>query len=146
MTVHPLACVLAPKRALKLVFLPPKRAVYHVLTSQGGSLVCFANQEGTLARVLIPRRALYRTFWLPGGHFIARFDSQKGALARVWLPEGHFSARFGSQEGTLARVFQQSGHEAAQRPMSKLMSFFEIGMQFYEFIVENNCLLGVSRG
>ena len=49
--------------------LAPKRAVYHVLTSQGGSLVCFANQEGTLARVfgsqegtlvhiLDPRRAL----------------------------------------------------------------------------------------
>ena len=48
--------------------LAPKRAVYHVLTSQGGSLVCFANQEGTLARfvsqegtlahVLAPRRAL----------------------------------------------------------------------------------------
>ena len=35
-----------------------KRAVYHVLTSQGGSLVCFANQEGTLAHVLVPRRAL----------------------------------------------------------------------------------------
>ena len=32
-------------------FLPPKRAVYHVLTRQGGSLVCFANQEGTLAHV-----------------------------------------------------------------------------------------------
>ena len=29
--------------------LAPKRALYHVLTSQGGSLVCFANQEGTLA-------------------------------------------------------------------------------------------------
>ena len=28
--------------------LAPKRAVYHVLTSQGGSLVCFAKQEGTL--------------------------------------------------------------------------------------------------
>ena len=47
----------------------PKRAVYYVLTSQGGSLVCFANQEGTLAcffgsqegtlaHVLVPRRAL----------------------------------------------------------------------------------------
>ena len=42
-----LACVLAPKRA-----------VYHVLNSQGGSLMCFANQEGTLARVLAPRRPL----------------------------------------------------------------------------------------
>ena len=49
--------------------LGPKRAVYHVLTSQGGSLVCFANQEatlarffgsqeGTLAHILAPRRAL----------------------------------------------------------------------------------------
>ena len=49
--------------------LAPKRAVYHVLTSQGCSLVCFANQEGTLAcffgsqegtlaHVLAPRRAL----------------------------------------------------------------------------------------
>ena len=28
-----------------------KRAVYHVLTCQGCSLVCFANQQGTLARV-----------------------------------------------------------------------------------------------
>ena len=31
------------KRALRRAFLPTKRAVYHVLTSQGGSLVCFAN-------------------------------------------------------------------------------------------------------
>ena len=39
--------------------LAPKRALYHVLTSQGGSLVGFANQEGTLAHVfLAPRRAL----------------------------------------------------------------------------------------
>ena len=30
--------------------LAPKKAVYHVLTSQGGSLVCFADQAGTLAR------------------------------------------------------------------------------------------------
>ena len=28
---------------------PPKRAVYHVLTSHGGNLVGFATQEGTLA-------------------------------------------------------------------------------------------------
>ena len=55
--------------------LAPKRAVYHVLTSQGGSLLCFANQEGTLAHVLAPRRALYRMFWLPGGHFTACFGS-----------------------------------------------------------------------
>ena len=51
--------------------LPPKRTVYLVLTSQGCSLVCFANQERTLARffgsqegilahVLAPRRPLYR--------------------------------------------------------------------------------------
>ena len=46
-----LACVLAPNRAF-----------YHVLTSQGGSLVCFANQEGTLA---------------------CFFGSQAGTLARV---------------------------------------------------------------
>lgn len=39
------------KRALKCAFLPTKRAVYHVLTTQGGSLVCFAYQEGTLARL-----------------------------------------------------------------------------------------------
>ena len=38
--------------------LAPKRALYNVLTNQGGSLVCFANQEGTLAHVLAPRRAL----------------------------------------------------------------------------------------
>ena len=49
--------------------LAPKRAVYHVLTSQGGSLVCFANKEGslthffgskegTLVHALAPRRAL----------------------------------------------------------------------------------------
>ena len=43
--------VLAAKRSLWRTFLPPKRAVYLVLTSQGGSLVCFANQEGTLACV-----------------------------------------------------------------------------------------------
>ena len=42
--------------------LAPKRAVYHVLTSQGGSLVCFANQDGTLARF---------------------FGSQEGTLAHV---------------------------------------------------------------
>ena len=30
--------------------LAPKRAFYHVLTSQRGSLVCFANQKGTSAR------------------------------------------------------------------------------------------------
>ena len=46
-----------------------KRALYHVLTSHGGSLVCFANQEGilacffsfqegTLARILALKRAL----------------------------------------------------------------------------------------
>ena len=33
------------------MFLPSKRAVSHVLTSQGGSLVCFANQQFTLACV-----------------------------------------------------------------------------------------------
>ena len=43
--------------------LAPKRAVYHLLTSQGCSLVCFANHEGTLAHVLAPRRALQRMFF-----------------------------------------------------------------------------------
>ena len=62
-----LAYVLASKKA----FLPPKRAVYHVLTSQGGSLVCFANQDGTLVC----------------------FGSQEGTLACVWFPGGHFSMR-----------------------------------------------------
>ena len=63
--------------------LAPKRAVYHVFTSQGGSLVCFANQEGTLACVLAPKRTLQGTFWLPRGHFSARFGSQEGTLAHV---------------------------------------------------------------
>ena len=31
---------------------------YHGLTSHGSSLVCFANQEGTLACDLAPKRAL----------------------------------------------------------------------------------------
>ena len=52
--------------------LAPKRAVYHVLTSQGGSLVCFANQEGTLARF---------------------FGSQEGTLARVFQQFGHEEGR-----------------------------------------------------
>ena len=39
------------KKGTYSAFSPPKRAVYHVLTSQGGSLVCFANQEGTLVCV-----------------------------------------------------------------------------------------------
>ena len=43
----------------------PKKEVYHVLTSQGGSLVFFANQEGTLARF---------------------FGSQEGTLAHVLVP------------------------------------------------------------
>ena len=33
------------------MFLPLKEAVSHVFTSQGGSLVCFAKEEGTLAHV-----------------------------------------------------------------------------------------------
>ena len=36
------------KKGTLAYVLAPKRAVYHVLTSQGGSLVCFANQDGTL--------------------------------------------------------------------------------------------------
>ena len=35
--------------------LAPKRALYHVLTSQGGNLVCFANKDMLL--------------WLPRGNF-----------------------------------------------------------------------------
>ena len=49
--------------------LAPKSGVYHALTNQGGSLVFFANQEGTLAcfsgsqegtlaHILAPSRAL----------------------------------------------------------------------------------------
>ena len=52
-----LACILAPKRA-----------VYHVLTSQAGSLVCFANQGGTLT------------------HFLG---SQESTLALVFQQLGH---------------------------------------------------------
>ena len=48
--------------------LAPKRAVYHVLTSQGGSLVCFANHEGTLA---------------------CFFVSQEGTLVHVYQQFGH---------------------------------------------------------
>ena len=77
--------------------LAPKMAVYHVLTSQGGSLVCFANQEGTLAcffgsqegtlaHVLAPRRALWRMFWLPGGHFSAHFSTIGPQRGGGWLP------------------------------------------------------------
>ena len=77
-----LACVLAPKRA-----------VYHVLTSQWGRLVCFANHEGTLVRVLAPNRAFKPVFWLSRGHFSVRFGFQEGTLARFWLPRGHFSTR-----------------------------------------------------
>ena len=64
--------------------LASKSAVYHVLTSQGGSLVCFANQEGTLARI---------------------FGSQEGNLAHVFTPGGHFNRRFstiGPQGGMTA--------------------------------------------
>ena len=57
------------KKGTLVCILAPKRAGYHVLTSQGGRLVCFANQEGILAlffgsqegilaHVLAPRRAL----------------------------------------------------------------------------------------
>ena len=84
-----LACVLAPKRELQRVFwlprghfsecfgskegtlvlvLAPKMTAYHVLTSQWGSLVCFANQEGTLARF---------------------FGSQEGTLAHLLAPLVH---------------------------------------------------------
>ena len=45
-----------------------KSAVYHILTSQGVSLMCFVNQEGTYAHF----------FWLPRGHFNTRFGSQEG--------------------------------------------------------------------
>ena len=45
--------------------LAPKMAVYHVLTSQGCSLVCFANQEATLEHVLAPKRTLWHTFLAP---------------------------------------------------------------------------------
>ena len=55
--------------------LAPKRAVYHVLTSQGGNLVCFANQEGTLAHALARR-----------GHFGMRFCSQEEIFACVLAP------------------------------------------------------------
>ena len=30
----------------------------HVFATQEGSLVCFANQDGTLARILAPKRTL----------------------------------------------------------------------------------------
>ena len=47
----------------------PRRAVYHVLTSQGGRLVCFTKQEGTLARF---------------------FGSKEGTLAHVLAPKRAF--------------------------------------------------------
>ena len=50
--------VLATEEVTLVHILAPMRAVYHVLASQGGSLVCFANQEGTLTHVLAPKRAL----------------------------------------------------------------------------------------
>lgn len=42
-------------------FLTPKRAVCHVLTSKGGSVVCFANQQGTLARFSILGLKVWQT-------------------------------------------------------------------------------------
>ena len=38
--------------------LAPKRAAYHVLTSQGGSLVCFATKRALWHAFLAPRKAL----------------------------------------------------------------------------------------
>ena len=77
-----LACVLAPKNA-----------VYHVLTSQGGSLVFFANQEGTLA---------------------CFFGSQEDTLAHVLAPRGHFSPRFSTIGPPLctSQIFSETlGHK-----------------------------------
>ena len=55
------------------MFLTLKSVVYHVLTSQEGSLVCFVNQEGTLARVLAPKSSLS-----------PHFGSQEDTLARAF--------------------------------------------------------------
>ena len=83
------------RRALKDTLLSSKWTVYHVLTSQEvqfsvcstqeDSLVCFANQEVTLAHI----------FAYQEGTLACVFASQKGNLAHV----------FASQKGTLAQVF-----------------------------------------
>ena len=56
--------------------LAPERIVYHVLTSQGGSLV-FCRPRGHFGTL----------FWLPRGHFSASFGSQEGTLVRVLAPK-----------------------------------------------------------
>ena len=38
--------------------LAPKRAIYHVLTSQGGSLVCFAFKRAVWHSFLAPKKSL----------------------------------------------------------------------------------------
>ena len=92
--------------------LAPKRAVYHVLTSQRGSLVCFANQEGTLACffgsqegtlacVLAPKRALKQVFFASMRAVYHVVTSQGGSLVCFAKQEGTL-AHVGSQEGTLA--------------------------------------------
>ena len=76
----------------------------------------FGSQEGTLSCVLAPRRALYRAFWLPGGHFIVRF---------------------GSQEGTLSCVFQQLGHLCTPLLATNLLNDTLLQIQLRHLINEN---------
>ena len=93
-----LSHVLAPKRTLKRAFFPPKRLVYHILTSHGGSLVCFTNQEGILAHVLAPKKTLKRAFFPPkrlvyhiltshGGSLVCFANQEEGILAHVLAPK-----------------------------------------------------------
>ena len=47
----------------------------------------FCSQEGTLACIFAHRRALLHTFWLPWGHFSARFSTigpRGGTTSRHW--------------------------------------------------------------
>ena len=70
----------------------------------------FGSQEGTLASVLAPQEGSLSCFEQPRGQFSVYCQPRGHFGTLFWLPGGHFSARFGSQEGTLAHVFQQLGH------------------------------------
>ena len=87
--------------------LAPKRAAYHVLTSQGGSLVCFANQEGTLARVfqqLSPPAPLLCTSLVPWHYFASAqslhrgLNSIRGDCDTFNLPHSRLSSSLSSSD------------------------------------------------